>query len=395
MTSLRIVMEDIPDSHLVAALAADFERENPGLEVTVDAMHYDYMLEQITGSIDRPDAPNGVVIFDNPWTHDWVTQELIRPIDDLLAATPELDWDDFAPALREAAVMDGKTWGVPFYTWSFGLIYRKDLYAEAGLQPPRTLAELAANAKALTTTDRAGMAMQPRADYNAAEEWCNYLFAAGGAVQQRDGAITIDSPQAREALHTYADLYATCAPKGTEEWTFEDSIAALAKGTAAQMINCHWWVPVLNDPAGPAGELAGKFGLAEIPGGVGILGVWFWAITRAADPEQAEAAWRFISWITSKRANDERVSRGGAPVRTSTMGDSGVWQRGFGQEYYETLRAMHDAATPLMSGANAEEATRVIGAAVHDVAAGTRDVETALTQAAAEVARLMGQPQRA
>ena len=77
------------------------------------------------------------------------------------------------------------------------------------------------------------------------------------------------------------------------------------------------------------------------------------------------------------------------------MGDSGVWQRGFGQEYYETLRAMHDAATPLMSGANAEEATRVIGAAVHDVAAGTRDVETALTQAAAEVARLMGQPQRA
>ena len=113
MTSLRIVMEDIPDSHLVAALAADFERENPGLTVTVDAMHYDHMLEQIMGSIDRPEAPNGVVIFDNPWTHDWVTQELIQPIDDLLAATPELDWDDFAPALREAAVMDGKTWGIP------------------------------------------------------------------------------------------------------------------------------------------------------------------------------------------------------------------------------------------------------------------------------------------
>jgi ABC-type glycerol-3-phosphate transport system substrate-binding protein len=382
-------MEDIPDSHLVAEVVADFQRENPDVGVRIETMHYDLMLELVLGSIQEPDAPNGVVIFDNPWTHDWVRSGLIRPIDDLLARTQSLDWPDFAPALRAAAGLDGHVWGVPFYTWSFGLVYRVDLYEEAGLEPPGTLEELVGHAAALTTDERAGMAMQPRADYNAAEEWCNYLFAAGGSVQGPNGQVTLDSPQARHALSAYSEVFRRSATNTEIDWTFEDSVEALAQGQAAQMVNCHWWLPVLNDPAGKAGELAGRFRLAEIPGGVGILGVWYWAIPRAVDAVQADAAWRFIAWIASRRANAERVARGGSPVRTSTMADPEVWRRGYGREYYEAVERMHRSARPLMQGANAEEATRVIGAAVHDVVAERRDVDSAVREAGLRVAELL------
>lgn len=389
MKRLTVVMEDIPDSRLVAELAPTFERENPNIEVEIETMHYDLMLDRILAAIGDSGAPNGVVIFDNPWTHDWVRGKLIRPLDELVGRTPSLDWADFAPALRAAAELDGHVWGVPFYTWSFGLVYRGDLYDEAGLRPPRTLEELLENAAALTTRNTAGIAMQPRADYNAAEEWCNYLFAAGGSVQAGDGRVSLDSPEAQRALAAYADLFQRCAT-GTElDWTFEESVGALARGEAAQMVNCHWWLPVLNDPSGSAGELAGRFRLAEIPGGIGILGVWFWAIPVAVDEAQADAAWRFISWIASKSANAERVARGGSPVRTSTMTDPDVWQRGCGREYYEVVERMHRRARPLLRGANAEEATRVIGAAVHDVAAGERDVEPALAEARTRVAELL------
>ena len=388
--TLRIVMEEIPDSHLVAALARDFEREHAGFDVQVDIMHYDFMLDLILGSIGEPGPPNGIVIFDNPWTSDFSRGGLLRPIDDLLADTPELDWDDFAPALRDAAVLDGRTWGVPFYTWSFGLIYRTDLYRRAGLRPPRTLAELAGNAAALTTADRAGIAMQPKPDYNAAEEYANYLFAAGGSVQDADERVVLDSPEARTALEAYADVYRSSAPAGTESWTFEDSIAALAEGRAAQMINCHWWVPVLNDPNGPAGELAGKFGLAPVPGGAGILGVWYWAIPAAAS--QVDQAWTFIRWIASKAANAERVGRGGSPVRMSTMTDPRVWERGYGREYYEAVNAIHQGARPLVSGPNAEDAIRRIGEAVHGTITGQIGVDDAVTRAARQVAELLGAP---
>ncbi|MGH3073582.1 MAG: ABC transporter substrate-binding protein [Gaiellales bacterium] len=386
--TLRIVMEEIPDSHLVAALARDFEREHAGFDVQVDIMHYDFMLDLILGSIVEPGPPNGIVIFDNPWTSDFSRGGLLRPIDDLLADTPELDWDDFAPALRDAAALDGRTWGVPFYTWSFGLIYRTDLYRRAGLRPPQTLAELAGNAAALTTADRAGIAMQPKPDYNAAEEYANYLFAAGGSVQDADERVVLDSPEARTALEAYADVYRSSAPAGTENWTFENSIAALAEGRAAQMINCHWWVPVLNDPNGPAGELAGKFGLAPVPGGAGILGVWYWAIPAAAS--QVDHAWAFIRWIASKAANTERVGRGGSPVRTSTMTDPRVWERGYGREYYEAVNAIHQGARPLVSGPNAEEAIRSLGEAVHGTITGQIGVDDAVTGAARQIAELLG-----
>ena len=385
--ALRIVMEEIPDSHLVAALAREFEREHAGISVRTEIMHYDFMLDLILGSIHDPGPPNGVVIFDNPWTSDFARGGLLRPIDDLLAETPELEWDDFAPALRDAAVLDGQTWGVPFYTWSFGLIYRTDLYARAGLRPPRSLAELAGNAAALTTADRAGIAMQPKPDYNAAEEYANYLFAAGGAVQDGAERVVLDSPEARTALEAYADVYRSSAPPGTQSWTFEDSIAALADGRAAQMINCHWWVPVLNDPNGPAGELAGKFGLAPVPGGAGILGVWYWAIPAAAS--QVDEAWTFIRWIASKAANAERVSRGGSPVRTSTMTNPRVWERGYGRDYYEAVDAIHQRARPLISGPNAEEAIRRIGEAVHATVTGQAGVDDAVSGAAADVAELV------
>ena len=385
--ALRIVMEEIPDSHLVAALAREFEREHAGISVRTEIMHYDFMLDLILGSIHDPGPPNGVVIFDNPWTSDFARGGLLRPIDDLLAETPELEWDDFAPALRDAAVLDGQTWGVPFYTWSFGLIYRTDLYARAGLRPPRSLAELAGNAAALTTADRAGIAMQPKPDYNAAEEYANYLFAAGGAVQDGAERVVLDSPEARTALEAYADVYRSSAPPGTQSWTFEDSIAALADGRAAQMINCHWWVPVLNDPNGPAGELAGKFGLAPVPGGAGILGVWYWAIPAAAS--RVDEAWTFIRWIASKAANAERVSRGGSPVRTSTMTNPRVWERGYGRDYYEAVDAIHQRARPLISGPNAEEAIRRIGEAVHATVTGQAGVDDAVSGAAADVAELV------
>lgn len=389
MTDLRIVMEDIPDSHLVAELASDFHRENPDVSVQVETMHYDLMLDRILGSINEPGPPSGVVIFDNPWTHDWVRGGLIRSIDDLLERTPDLDWPDFAPAVRAAAKADGRIWGVPFYTWSFGLIYRVDLYEEARLEVPRTLEELVENTAALTDERRAGMAMQPRADYNAAEEWCNYLFAAGGSVQDAGGGVVLESAEARHALGVYTEVFRRFATNSHADWTFEDSIAALAEDRAAQMINCHWWLPVLNDPDGKAGELAGRFGLAEIPGGVGILGVWYWAIPRAVEDAQAEAAWRFITWIASKSANSERVARGGSPVRTSTIADPDVWRRGYGREYYDAVARMHARARPLLQGSNAEEATRVIGAAVHDVATGDREVDAALEEASVRVGGLL------
>ena len=131
-----------------------------------------------------------------------------------------------------------------------------------------------------------------------------------------------------------------------------------------------------------------EFGLAPVPGGAGILGVWYWAIPAAAT--QVDEAWAFIRWIASRAANAERVGRGGSPVRTSTMTDPRVWERGYGRDYYEAVNAIHRKARPLVSGPNAEEAIRSLGEAVHGTITGEMGVDDAIARAARQVAELLG-----
>jgi hypothetical protein len=71
------------------------------------------------------------------------------------------------------------------------------------------------------------------------------------------------------------------------------------------------------------------------------------------------------------------------------MADPQVWERGYGRDYYTAVERMHRRARPLLRGRNAEEATRVIGAAVHDVAAGRRDGAAALAEADERVRELL------
>ncbi len=378
MTELRVIMESVPDTDVVAAMLPAFHRQHPDIHVSIDAMHYDSMRERTVAALEA--GACDLYILDNPWMTDFVRAGLLSPLDDRIAATEGFDWEDHPAPIRASATIDGAVYGVPFYNWSPGLIVRSDLYAEAGLAPPTTLEAFVASSRALAAAGRAGVAMQPRGDYNLCEEWGTYLFACGGAIQAWDGEVVLDSDEARTALEMYLEVYRS-APEGSVEWTFEDSLAAVAEGRAAQMLNCNWALPTLNRPDGPAGELAGSFELAQAPGGKPVLGVWHWGIPpQASNPN---AAWSFVSWIASPPRERERVVRGGAPVRNSAMTDPDVWAGGYGEAYYRTVLEILEGSKPLAEGPGAEWVIIGVGEELHGAVTGERTVDEAIRAAAA------------
>jgi multiple sugar transport system substrate-binding protein len=350
---LRILMETVPGTDVVASMLPAFRAEHPEVAVDVEAMHYDDM--------------RGPTLAER------------------IAATG-LDWDGYYPTLRSAAELDGRIWGVPFYSWTPGLVYRRDLWETAGLSAPGSLDELAAAAKALTTPEQAGIAMQPRAGYDLCEEFGSWLFAAGGAVQDGAGQVVLDSAAARNALAVYVDVHASAAPPGSLEWAFDDSMRALAEGAAAAAVNCNWAVPWLSSRGGPAPELAGRFALAPIPGGASVLGVWYWAIP--ANARDKEAAWAFISWIAANER--DRVARGGAPVGGGVLTNPAAWADGLDPgAYYQPLDALHAGARPLVVGQNAEDVVVAVGEELHPAVAGSISVDEAVTRAARRAEALL------
>ncbi len=380
---LAVIMEEVPDYDIVAALTERFEAENPDIDIRFEAMPYDAMRDKILTSFLAPEATYDVVIVDNPWMDEFGRAGYLAPLDELVEATEGYDYGDFVAPLRKIGEVDGRIYGVPYYNYALGLIVRQDIFDARGIAVPTTLEDYVTTIKKLTGGDFYGAAMQPQQGYKIFEEWKNWLYALGGDLMDENGNVVIDGPEAVEALEMYIDAYHNAAPPGSLNWGFDEALRAVASGRAATMMSYNWMLPTLNKPGGPAGELAGKFELYEVPGGKAVLGAWHWAIP--ANTADREAAWKFVSWITSKEIDRERVIMGGAPIRTSVMTDPEVREKGFGERYYETVLAILEDAEPLAGGDRAEELIDIVGTELNAAVAGKKSPKEALADAARRV----------
>jgi len=387
---LRIIMEEVPDTDIVNEMVGQFEEQNPEVSVEIEALPYDQMRDRIVSSFLAPEPTYDLIVVDNPWMYDFASSEYLAPLDQRIeSAGDEYNYDDFSEPVREIAEVNGQTYGVPFYNYGLGLIYRGDLFEQEGIQTPDSLEELQGVAQTLDASDRAGIAMQPQRGYKIFEEWANWLFAAGGQIQDEDGNVTLDTPEAREALERYIQTYQNSAPQDSLNWAFDEALRATSSGNAAMMTSYNWMLPTLNDEDGPAGELAGDFELEEFPGGRGVLGAWYWSIP--ANSANTEAAWTFAEWITSPDRAVERVSMGGAPVRNSVMENQQVWEQGYGEEYYSTVQSLLEDSAPLADGPAAEEMIQAVGTELNAAVAGQKSVDEAITAAQSQAEGIIEQ----
>jgi multiple sugar transport system substrate-binding protein len=228
--------------------------------------------------------------------------------------------------------------------------------------------------------------MQPQRGYKAFEEWGNYLFAAGGTIYGTDGKVHLNTPAAKSALETYIAMYKSSAPKDSLNWAFDEALRSVSSGKSAMMVSYNWMLPTLNKPGGPAGNLTGKFALATMPGGKQVLGAWDWAIP--ANSQTSDADWAFISWLTSKAGEKQRVLAGGAPIRTSVLSDPEVASQGFGAAYYKTVGEILNNSSPLCKGANCDEMIQAVGTELNAAIAGKKSVADALAAAESEANKI-------
>ena len=384
--TVRILMENVPDSDIVKAMVPDFNKDYPNVKVDIETLTYDQMRDKLVSSFQSSSPTYDLIIVDNPWMVDFAKAKFLQPLDSRIASTPDYDDADFFKPLTDIATVDGVKYGVPFYNYALGYLYNTDDLAQAKLEVPKNLDELVSTSKALKVGDRAGIAMQPQRGYKIFEEWGNWLFAAGGSIYGADGKPTLNTPEAKRALNAYIDTYKTAAPPNSLNWAFDEAFRSVSSGQAASMISYNWNLPALNAPG--SGPSAGKYKLAEIPGGKQVLGSWSWAIP--TNSGASDAAWAFASWLTSKAHDVQRTEKGGAAIRQSTLQDPAVLNGPLGADYYKTVEQMLGNASPLSQGPSGEEMIQAVGTELNEAVAGTKSVDDALAAAQAAAEKIQG-----
>ena len=384
--TVRILMENVPDTDIVQSMVADFNADYPDVEINIETLTYDQMRDKLVSSFQSSSPTYDLIVVDNPWMVDFANANFLQPLDSRIDSTPDYDAADFFKPLTDITTVDGARYAVPFYNYALGYLYNTEDLAAANQQVPTTLDELVAVSKALKTPERAGIAMQPQRGYKIFEEWGNWLFAAGGSIYDADGKVTLNTPEAKRALEAYIDTYNNAAPANSLNWSMDEAQRSVSANQSASMINYNWQLPAINEPG--SGPAAGKVKLAPMPGGKQVLGSWSWAIpTNSATPD---AAWAFVSWITSKPHDVARTEKGGAAIRQSTLQDPAVLEGRFGAEYYQTVEELLANSAPLSQGPSGEEMIQAVGTELNEAVAGTKSVDDALAAAQAEAERIQG-----
>lgn len=237
----------------------------------------------------------------------WVEQGVFADITDHIGT---LDVDNLQKGHIDAGTIDGRMHTLPFVTDISVMVWNKDLYEEAGLDPeqgPANLDEFLEHSKAVAALDKSGVA----GTYLAGQSGGALVFtlfpmmwASGAEVLSADGTeANVASEEAKKVYEVYNELANTPngLGAGSKEETGATWTAPFQEGNIGVMQYPYTAVTGLFD------TVDFEIGVAGIPGVDGgqstFLGGDALGISKSS--ENVEQAWNFMSWLMSDEAQQE------------------------------------------------------------------------------------------
>ena len=213
----------------------EFEREHPDLDLDLRIQEWTGIGEKVQGALESNDADGPDVIeVGNTQVATYAEG------DGLLDLTLESmrDWgrDDWLPGLAEPGQWGSQQYGIPWYAANRVVIYRKDLFREAGITaPPKTREEWLTLTEELNTGGNQGI-------YLAGQDWytlAGFIWEEGGELaKERDGVWrgALDSPAALRGMDFYRRLQALGDGPADADEEHPPQAGVFADGKVAQVV---------------------------------------------------------------------------------------------------------------------------------------------------------------
>lgn len=265
------------------------------------------------GSGGLPDLFAADIVYAPNWTSQGLFKDITANIDELPSA------DTINKGHLAAGTFEGEEYVLPFVEDLSVMMWNKDLYREAGLDPekgPTTLAEFKAQAEAvqaLGKPDTYGTYFGGNCGGCNVFTWFPMIWASGDEVMNAEGTeALLDSDSAKEVYATWRDLQAAGAiAPGARDETGTTWTGAFQEGQVGVMPYPATLLSTVSETV--------DVGVAPIPGvdGGGSTFIGGDGIGISKDSEKSDQAWNFLSWLMSDDAQVGVLAAGGTtPSRT-------------------------------------------------------------------------------
>lgn len=310
----------VRDSTAEAAKAAAEKYNEIQDEVTVEVIQQvnTEIAEQFTLALSAGEAPD-IISLDCTKVPYFAANGAFTDVSDRFES---LEYkDQFSEGMLKSGQVDGKTYAIPFSPDVSVLLYNKDHYIEAGLDPedpPETWDELIEYSQKLTNDEHYGYVYAGGHSSAYLFTFMPYVWNNGGEFLSEDGkTCLLNDEKAIEAVQLLTDMINKykVTPPSTITYSWGEAQDAFLTGQASQIVlgsaavynfvngssDMNWGACLI--PKGPSGS-----GYASFSGGDSI------GITSQC--ENVDEAWKFIEYALSEDVQVEELAKGGClPAR--------------------------------------------------------------------------------
>ena len=343
--TLRLLYFQWAPGNAVAKTAAGYEAATGGqVKVETELPGFNEWYAKWLSSIQAQEYVWDIIVIDSQWLGMAVDADSAVDLTKLIGNKPFVD--QIPPTMKPYYMGDptdsGKIWSVPLEADAELLIYRTDLFTDAGemsafkkkygyeLEVPKTWYNLRDAAEFFNRPDQElyGYISKFGIPYDVITwDFNQVLWSFGGAFWDRKTKTAegyINSDKAVEAMEFYKSLTAF-APPGWPNAAFDETVQSMSQGLVAMAIEWSSFAPSISDPENS--KVHDRVGFAVPPAGPAdhYVSLGGQPMTISAYSPYAEEAAAFIEWFYESEQIWTYAENHGHPAYMDVLSDPKFW----------------------------------------------------------------------
>ncbi|UIX29929.1 extracellular solute-binding protein [Streptomyces sp. GQFP] len=281
------------DADVLDKVIKPFKAANPDVTVKLTLIPNGEYYTKLQSAIAAGKGPDVAQFFPESQAQ-FLDPAILRPVPDGL-----VDKSAFFESLWAAGVAGEVAYTVPWYAYTYALVYRADLAKKAGVSAPTKWDETVPFLKALQGAGtKRGLGADIGWDIFNGQDVAMYAWQAGGSLLSSAGKWTLDTPATVDALQYNASFF-TSGVADTSGPTFLDAQPYFVSGKTAMMITGPWVVGQLDTAAKKDGWTAANVATAPLPAGSSgsksFSAGGSWGVL--AGDGDADASWKLVRYL--------------------------------------------------------------------------------------------------
>jgi multiple sugar transport system substrate-binding protein len=363
-------------------LVQKFQAANPGITIKMQVTVSDGLPQRVLTAL-QSGAPPDIIEVQHGWVNGYAQAGMVTALDDTIQGK-----EDYTKAAIDSVIWNGKLWAIPYRMETRAVIYNRDDFKAAGLdpdKPPQTWDELVAAATKLTKPGKFGYAITGGGEVgNTLTGSLPFIWMNGGDIVSADlKKATVNQPAAVEAVKFYTDFYKKgLSPTSTLENDGTANRRLFIANTVSSFYGGQFDIPSIRQQNAKI-----DIGIMQTPHPAGkptsgVLGGWSYIVPK--DAKNVADAKKFLQFINT--TENQGFFTDTFPVRVSSVG-----LPRFNEPILANFKAMLPYARPFPVHKNWVQIGQAYFDGIQRILLGDQTVQKAMDQANDEIQALLNQ----